>query len=166
MRRHKKRNVQIWRFSNHPINTHNGQDIAVCLHSLSNGLAKNEKNKHSESIAWQYKSPTGCMYSWRYNILSEVKEGIWSSFKIKKMCRSFVCIAFKDAGNWLTCQKLAQYLQGYRKKSGKLFHLWNLLSERCVILRKISEVQWKSKLIWKSRQLTYMPKIRSISASV
>ena len=31
------------------------------------------------------KSPTVCMYSWRYNILLEVKEGIWSSFKIKEM---------------------------------------------------------------------------------
>ena len=41
----------------------------------------------------------------------------------------------------LTCQKSAQYLQGYRKKSGKLLHLLNLLSVRHVILRKINVVQ-------------------------
>ena len=35
------------------------------------------------------------MYSWRYNILLEVKEGILSSFKIKEMCPSLYALLLK-----------------------------------------------------------------------
>ena len=64
--------------------------------SESNSITKNEidikkkcqkrkKEKKKPSILkvlhGNTKSPTGCMYSWRYSILLEVKEGIWPSFK-------------------------------------------------------------------------------------
>ena len=35
------------------------------------------------------------MYSWRYNILLEVKEGIWPSFKIKEMCLSLYALLLR-----------------------------------------------------------------------
>ena len=44
------------------------------------------------------------------------------------------------------------------EKSGKLFHLWNILSARWVTSQKINEVQRNSNLISKSWWLTYMQK--------
>ena len=51
----------------------------------------------------------------------------------------FVCIAFKNAGDRLTCQKSAQYLQAYRKKSGKLPSV-QFTKSKARNLRKINEV--------------------------
>ena len=59
------------------------------------------------------KSPTGCMYTWRYNILHLTI--LYNTRNVSV----FVCIAFKNAGDRLVCQKSAQYLQGYRKKVWK-----------------------------------------------
>ena len=59
------------------------------------------------------KSPAGCMYTWRYNILY-----LTILYNVRNVS-VFVCIAFKNTGDWLTCQKSAQYLQGYRKKVWK-----------------------------------------------
>ena len=52
------------------------------------------------------------------------------------------------------------------KKSGKLFDRWSVLSPRPVISPKIDGGYQNSNLICKSWWLIYMPKIRSIPASI
>ena len=106
------------------------------------------------------KSPTCCMYSWRYNILY-----LTILYNIRNVF-VFVCIAFKNAGDWLTCQKSAQYLQGYRKKVWKTVPLMKFTKSKALIPRKIYEVQRNSNSMCKSWWLTYMPKSSSISASI
>ena len=118
------------------------------------------KNKQAFWKHGNTKSPTSCMYTWRYNILY-----LTILYNIRNVS-VFVCIAFKNAGDWLTCQNQHNICKGIEKKSEKLFHRWNLLSLRQVFPRKINEVQWNSNSMWKSWWLTYMPKISSISASV
>ena len=48
----------------------------------------------------------------------------------------FVCIAFKNAGDCLTCQKSAQYLQGYRKKVWKIVPSMKFTQSKALIPRK------------------------------
>ena len=107
------------------------------------------------------KSPTGCMYTWRYNILY-----LTILYNIRNVS-VFVCIAFKNPGDWLHAKNEHNICKGTEKKSGKLFHLWKLLSLRQVFPRKINEVRWNSNSLWKSWWLTFMQNIRwPISASV
>ena len=116
--------------------------------TLDDWVVKCQRNTSLTSILkvlhGNTKSPTGCMYTWRYNIL------YLTILYNTRNVSVFVCIAFKNAGDWLKCQKSAQYLQGYRKKSGKLFHRRNLLSLRQVFPWKINKVQWNSNSMWKS----------------
>ena len=61
------------------------------------------------------KSPTGCMYSWRYNILLEVKEGICSSFKIKEMCLSLYALLLRTLVTDLNAKNRHNICKGIEK---------------------------------------------------
>ena len=86
-----------------------------CQHSAVGCLIEDKKsksNKHSESIAWQYQVP------YRLYVFLEVlypfrsKRRYLTILYNMKNVSVFVCIAFKNAGDRLTCQISAQYLQG------------------------------------------------------
>ena len=109
------------------------------------------------------KSPTGCMYSWRYNILLEAKEGIWSSFKIKKMFLSLYALLLRT----LVIDLHAKNRHNICKSIEKSLENSSIVKfTKCKTrnFAKIKEVQQNSNLIPKSWWLTYMPKISSTSA--
>ena len=59
------------------------------------------------------------MYSWRYNIVLEVKEGICSSFKIQEMCLSLYALLLRTLVTDLYAKNQNNICKGIEKSLEK-----------------------------------------------